>query len=216
MIKKLIKERKDVFWFFAFAGIGIFFYGAKLIIKEYNVVHLPFDDKIPFLPVFIIPYVIWFAYVPGMMVFTFFKDKHSFLKQQYAFYTGVAVSCIFFLVYPTMVDFRPSGEGGGFLLWVTRIVYAGDTPPSNVFPSLHCYEALSVHLTTFTAGPFKKNIFWRTASAILVVLICLSTVFVKQHSYIDIISGCSLAVVTFLITNLFLRGNRNESDNSTF
>ena len=215
MIKKLISERKDVFWFFGFMAFGMLFYGAKLVIKDYHIVHLPIDDKIPFLPIFIIPYTIWFAYIPGMMILTFFKSKKAFLRQQYAFYLGVGISCLIFLIYPTMIDFRPDAAGDGFLLWLTRIVYSGDVPPTNVFPSLHCYEALSVHLTTFTVGPFKDKTLPRILSAVLVVLICLATVFVKQHSVIDVLPGCLMAVLSLITIDYFLRGNKNESDNST-
>ena len=213
MIIKLIRERKDVFWFFGYVLLGLFYYGCKLIIHNYNVVHLPFDDKIPFLPIFIIPYVIWYLYVPGLMIATFLAGKKAFLKQQYVFYSGALICGMIFFIYPTVIDFRPDASGDGFLLWLTRFIYANDVPPSNVFPSFHCYEALSVHLTTFTAGPYKKKFALRTASAVLVILICLSTVFIKQHSYIDVISGCIMAILPFISYNFILRGNKNEYDN---
>ena len=38
------------------------------------------------------------------------------------------------------------------------------------------------------------------ASAVLVGLICLSTLLVKQHSVADLIAGCILAVVMHLLT----------------
>ena len=212
-MRKLLRERKDIYWLLAWPLLGAFYFVCKLFISDYHTIHFALDDKIPFLPVFVLPYVIWYLYIPGMMVLTFFKDKNSFKRQQIAFYSGAVVCSLVFLIYPSTVDFRPMAEGSGFLLWLTRLVYSGDVPPANVLPSLHCFEALGVHLTTFTAGPFRKSIFWRTASAILVVLICLSTVFIKQHSFVDVISGCIMAVLSLLITNCFLRGNKNGTDN---
>ena len=37
----------------------------------------------------------------------------------------------------------------------------------------------------------------RAASAVIAVLICLSTLFVKQHSVLDLVSGCLLAGLVY-------------------
>ena len=214
-ILKYLRGRKDILWFFGFLVLGSFYYLSKIIVDEYHIIHFGVDDKIPFLPIFIIPYIIWYLYVPLPMIFVFFKYKEAFKKQAIIFFSGAIFCSLFFLVFPTVIDFRPTAEGKGILLWLTRFIYANDTPPSNVFPSLHCYEALSVHLTTFTVGPMKNNKLLRLVSFVLVILICASTVFVKQHSFIDVIGGCLIAIIFCFVLNRFLRGKEYEFNNGT-
>lgn len=207
---RYIKEHKSFYWLFGFLASGLLYFSMKFTPMEFHFVHIPLDDKIPFLPIFIIPYIIWYLYVPIPMIYLYFKDEEAFKKQAITFFSGMLITFIFFAIYPTQISFRPTAEGKGILLWLCRIIYANDTPPANAFPSLHCYEALIIHLTTFAWGPLKNNKPLRIASFVLMALICASTVFVKQHSAIDIIGGCGLAVFVFLSAELFLkiRGNK--------
>ena len=83
-----------------------------------------------------------------------------------------------------------------------------------VFPSLHCYEALCAHLTAFASPGMRGKRRLRAASAVLVVLICLSTVFIKQHSVIDLAAGCAAAVIAALPL-LLAKKKRGHHDNKT-
>ncbi|MCQ2454565.1 MAG: phosphatase PAP2 family protein [Clostridia bacterium] len=212
MIKSLIsyiKAHKSIFFFLGFLIIGGFYFISKTLVSNIHLVHFAFDDKIPFIPIFILPYIIWYPYVPGLMALVFFKDEKAFKKQAIIFFSGAVFCSLIFLVYPTYIDFRPDVSGKGILLWITRIIYKNDMPPVNAFPSLHCYEALSVHLTAFTVGPFKKKLPFRIASALLMATICASTVFVKQHSFVDIIGGCAVAVLFCIVGEFIFRGKKN-------
>ncbi len=220
MLFKFIKEHKNIYWFLGFVGALTVYFGSKFLPLSYRVIHVPFDDKIPFLPVFIIPYVLWYAFVPFNMLLVYFKDNENFGKQAMALFTGVYICSALFIIYPTCIDFRPSAEGRGVLLFICRIVYANDTPSANVFPSLHCFEALSVYLSAFWGSKvLRKNIPLNIGAFVLTVLICASTVFVKQHSIVDVVSGCLLAVVLFLLTEICFKfkgnknGNKRETDN---
>ena len=164
LIKKFIKEHKDIYWFLGFLVLALFYFVSKQIPSEFSTVHFPLDDKIPFIPIFIIPYIIWYVYVPLPMIYIFFKYEKEFRKQAVAFFSGAVICGLIFLVYPTIIDFRPSADGKGIFLWLTRIIYANDNPPANCFPSLHCYEALATHLTAFTFGPLRKKIPLRIVS----------------------------------------------------
>ena len=64
-----------------------------------------------------------------------------------------------------------------------------------------------MHLATFRVPPLRVRKRLRLASAVLVILICLSTLLIKQHSAADLIAGCALAVAAHsLTTYLFSRG----------
>ena len=45
------------------------------------VIHCALDDMIPFNEWFVIPYVIWFAFVPGMVLFFLRKSKEDYLRR---------------------------------------------------------------------------------------------------------------------------------------
>ena len=40
-----------------------FVLAEKFITDGYYVSYMPFDDKIPFIPVFVLPYVMWYPYI---------------------------------------------------------------------------------------------------------------------------------------------------------
>ena len=208
MISKL-KSRKDLLWLAGWALVGIFYFATEQFISDYHVIHVPLDDKIPFIPAFILPYVIWYAYIPLGMIAVCFKDRFLFRRQILTLFPGLILCSLLFVIYPTTVDFRPSAEGSGFFLWVCRIVFACDHPV-NVLPSLHCFEAVAIHLTVFVSGPWRHCRVCRAASAVLVTLICLSTVFVKQHSVVDLISGSLLAFLCFAIAGYLLSARSNH------
>lgn len=195
-LRKLFSENKQILYFLLFILAEILYFLTQLYGGEYHVIHTRLDDFIPFLPVFVIPYVIWYLYVPFSMLYTCFTDKSAFKKQIITVFSGMAVCIATFIVFPTSIDFRPNAEGNGFFLWICRIIFSKDKPV-NVFPSMHCYEAVIIHLTTFRSTPLKKNIPLRASSAVLAVLICLSTVFIKQHSVIDLFGGVALAVILY-------------------
>ena len=59
--------------------------------------------------------------------------------------------------------------------------------PTNCFPSMHCLLAYIVFRQSFYCDNVKP---WMKALAgVITVLVCLSTVFVKQHVVLDIIGG---------------------------
>ena len=46
--------------------------------KNYSIIHVAADDYIPFCEIFIVPYLLWFAYVSVVVLFLFFRNKQEF------------------------------------------------------------------------------------------------------------------------------------------
>src|SRR5574344_429750 len=46
--------------------------------SDFTNLHVAFDDMIPFCEWFIIPYVIWFVYIPIVVAFVLFTSKDEF------------------------------------------------------------------------------------------------------------------------------------------
>jgi hypothetical protein len=78
------------------------------------------------------------------------------------------------------------------------MVYATDTP-TNVCPSVHVINSIAVNAALQHSEDFareKRN--GRLASHILTILICLSTVFIKQHSVMDVGWGIVTGMVFYI------------------
>lgn len=198
---RFIKKYLHILWFSFFGIISILYFVLQHIGLDYHTIHIKADDMIPFLPVFIIPYILWYAYVPAPMIYSCFRDKDTFIRQVTALFSGSILCIAVFFIYPSQIDFRPEIHENGILEQLCRLIFSNDAPV-NVMPSLHCYEATVIHLVSFRHGKLKSHTGLRVVSAVTAVLICLSTVFVKQHSVLDLLVGCSLAAAIYILTEL--------------
>ena len=207
MLKRLLRNKYlDFVWvilLFVFHA-SIFFVTAH-VLTGHHVVHVPLDDMIPYCNVFIIPYVLWYLYIPLLMLWAWRKDRVTLYRQIAGLLVCMLLTYVVFFTYPTMVDFRPEAAGSDVFSWICRIIYKYDTPPVNVFPSLHCSETLILYLCTFTVGTFRKHKWIHAAALIMAVLICLSAMLVKQHSVVDVVAGLLFAVLSFGIVTLLFR-----------
>lgn len=172
----------------------------KLVTPIYDI-HCPLDDLIPFCEFFVIPYVLWYALLAFVSLYTLFFDIPSFKK----FYTFLSVTCVItfaiYIIFPNMQNLRPTEFArDNILVDVMKNLYAIDTN-TNVCPSIHVIFSLGMLFTLWNSKHFNSFI-WRTVAIIVTVFICLATVFLKQHSVIDIITGVALSVVVFGIISL--------------
>ena len=178
-----------------------------------HMVWVPLDDRIPFLPAFVLPYVIWYVYVPLPMLYFLFTDRKALLRQTAELFAGVAICIIVFLLYPTGIDFRPAADPkNGFFEFILWLIYKNDKP-LNCCPSLHCYEAVIAHLAAFGNSDILRNKAKaaKVGSMFVCILICLSTVFIKQHSIVDSVIGVLLAIgVHFAFGAIFKRSDRKQ------
>ena len=160
--------------------------------------YTPMDDFIPFLPVFIIPYVIWYFYIAVPGVVLLLQDAAAFCRYA-SFLTGcMMISCAIYTFLPNGILLRPdlTGEPGAFNA-VIRLLYSIDTP-TNSAPSLHVAQSVGAHVAILRYNrKNKKKRGVLPASLVLCVLIMLSTVFIKQHSVLDIWAGLLLAAVLY-------------------
>lgn len=213
-MQSLFQKYRHALWFLLFGALSAFYFVSQHVGLRYHVVHLPLDDRIPFCPAFVVFYILWYFYVPGCMLWACLRAKDVFCRQAAALFSGAFLCVAMFVLYPTCIDFRPAAEGAGVFRALCRLIYAHDAPV-NVFPSLHCYEALVLHLATFRAPPLRAHKALRLASFALVVLICLSTLLIKQHSAADLIAGCALAVAAHSLTTYLFSKRRSHHDHTT-
>lgn len=151
------------------------------------------DHQLPFCEWFIIPYLLWFAYVAWIVTYLFFRDRTEFCRTMRFLSAGMTVFLVISAVFPNMQDVRPAlPENGSILTDLTRILYAVDTP-TNVFPSIHVFNAIGAYLAVRRSRIGMRSAAVRTGCLLLTVLIICSTVFLKQHSLLDVIGALGFA-----------------------
>lgn len=164
----------------------------------YYPMHCALDDMIPFNEYFLIPYLFWFVYLTGMIIYVFFFDVESFKKMMKFIIITYSTTIFIYLVFPTCQMLRPeSFPRDNFLTDFVKRFYEFDTN-TNVCPSLHVIGSLAVLFTAYSCDTFKTT-GWRIAFTAAAVLICISTVFLKQHSVLDLLAALPLCAVGGLL-----------------
>lgn len=156
-------------------------------------VHMWLDDVIPFCEWFVIPYVFWYAMLVFSLLYFAFRNPESFrCLQTYIIITQIAAMVIYIL-FPSRQDLRPEMFPRENILTDTvRLLYRIDTN-TNVCPSMHVAFSLamaSVWGKERGVGKLAKGLVYAA-----VILICLSTMFVKQHSAVDVFAALPVCLL---------------------
>lgn len=166
-------------------GYFILFFLTETLIpaEKCYPVHCWLDDIIPFQEIFLIPYVFWYVLIVISLLYFLLYNVDGFKRlQTFIIITQVTAMAIYIL-FPSRQDLRPLVfERDNFLTQCVSLLYAADTN-TGVCPSLHVAYSLgiaSVWLKEKTASKL-----WKVFVVIAVILICLSTMFIKQHSAVD-------------------------------
>lgn len=157
----------------------------------------PLDDLIPFNEWFLFPYLFWFVFLAGMNVYLFFCDPNAFRRFMYFTILTYTATMVFYMIYPTCQNLRPETFPRNNLL--TRFIahfYAFDTN-TNVCPSLHVIGAFAAVFGAWDTPRFQSPL-WKTAYFVMALLISISTMFMKQHSALDVISAFGVCAVGYL------------------
>ena len=164
----------------------------------YYPMYCPLDDLIPFCEWFLIPYLFWFVYLVGMHLFALLYDVDAFkLMMKYIILTYSA-AIIIYLIWPTCQQLRPASfERDNILTRFIAAFYQFDTN-TNVCPSIHVIGSLAVMEAALWSKVIRsKGI--KTAFEIVAILICISTVFMKQHSVLDILAALPICLTGHIL-----------------
>ncbi len=162
-----------------------------------HIISSPLDQYIPFIPVFILPYLFWFLYIAGPGLYFLFCEKEVFSRLMYFGMIGMTVFLVVSWVYPNGLAIRPdSFADNNVFTQLTRFVYSVDTA-TNVLPSIHVFNSVGIYLAVKDSKRLSQKKGIRYASLIMTTLIILSTMFVKQHSVVDVVAGLTLSYVSY-------------------
>ncbi len=208
------------FWKKNKLDIGITIYGIFYLLsflwlelhsENVTVIHCRLDDFIPFCEYFIIPYILWFAFV--LMTKQYFssnkRPKEEYYKLLAILCTGMTLFLIISFVFPNGHNLRPTLTGDSIFIWAVKLLYLIDTP-SNILPSLHIFEAVACCMALLLNEEFRKNKRRSIGVVVLTISIILATMFLKQHSVIDVITALILNVISYQLFYRFLPATKDS------
>lgn len=160
---------------------------------SYHAVYCRADDWIPFCELFVFPYLFWFVYLIGMHLYTLLYDIQSFKGMMRFIILTYSVTILVYLLCPTCQELRPAVFArDNFLTRFMAGFYRFDTN-TNVCPSIHVIGSLAVMFTALHCKRLSGAV--KGGFAVVAVLICLSAVFLKQHSLIDVLAAIPVCLL---------------------
>lgn len=150
------------------------------------------DAYIPFVSHFV--YFYFATYIVVIAPFLFLKDPKDYYDAFKILSFTIIASSIFFVAFPTYM-IRPEIALTSFSDKMVLLLWKIDQP-HNLLPSLHVSASF---LSAFICNKFNKKI--GIVLIILALLISASTVFVKQHYILDVITGFLFAVMAYKLFN---------------
>lgn len=161
-----------------------------------HVMYSPLDDIIPFVEAFIIPYILWYAYLVGVGIYLMFCDVACFKRMMYFIILTFFTSVLIYIFLPTIQPLRPDVfPRDNVFTRMIGLIYSID-PPNNVCPSLHVVGSFAAFFGVLDSKRFSKP--YKILGAVLCLSIVASTVFIKQHSVLDILGGLIMTGVGVL------------------
>lgn len=187
----------------------IAYYGTHIINngRAYHSVVMAVDRKIPFIEPFIYVYVLAFLQWIICYITACVKDgeKCGYFAFGASFANLICMVC--FIAYPTIMTIRPEINGGSITDMLTRYIFAADTPPVNLLPSIHCLESWICLRMVFSLKGVPRAV--KYANAAFSCLVFASVLLVKQHALADVPAGIAAAEAGLFLARLILKKHNN-------
>ena len=152
-----------------------------------------FDRKVPLVPWTIVIYFGCYVFWAVNYYLCASQDVQYRNRFFLADLLAKGVCFVLFLVLPT-TNVRPEIVGNGIFDQMMRFLYSVDAA-DNLFPSLHC---LTSWLCWIGVRKQKGIQGWyRRASLVIAVLVCISTLTTYQHVLADVVAGVLIAEICY-------------------
>ena len=181
--------------YFPFYLLG--FVLVEQVVEPQYIIWCPLDDLIPFCEYFIVPYATWFVELAVIPLLLLKYDRKQYYYLCAVMFTGMTLCLGVYLIFPNGLDLRVEITRQNIFADLVRLIQAVDTP-TNVCPSIHVASAMAMDLAICRSVLGQRRWVRMLANSVF-VLICLSTVFLKQHSVIDIFWGVAVTAVLHLV-----------------
>lgn len=167
---------------------------TKLTPMDVDLIGNYLDNKIPFVSQFVYAYISWYAMLFIIPYIFYKKNVNSFNKYYIVILLCITLVSFIYMFYPTTInraDILLSGISGKLV----NLIYKIDTPVLNCFPSMHCL--VSFVFIYVSLGDKNISKYLRIFIVLWSVLVILSTLFIKQHVLVDVISAFVLSILVY-------------------
>lgn len=176
-------------------GYFLLYFLTENLIPESSchLIHCWLDDQIPFCETFVLAYVFWYLLIVISLGYFMLYNVENFRGLQTYIIVTQVVAMICYILYPSRQDLRPEVfPRDNLLTALIGLIYSFDTP-TGVCPSLHV--AYSIGIASAWLKENSVGQIWKAFVIVAVVLICLSTMFIKQHSALDAFAAIPVCVL---------------------
>ena len=178
------------------------------------------DDLFPVIPVFVVIYLFSYVFWICGPVAVSLTKKRNFINYIVGLSLAYIIGFLIFIFMPTYMDRAAEGimdiaKQPGLFNRMLGVIYGADGSnlAFNLFPSYHCLISLYCYLGVRKQPEISKG--FRAYSLIMTLLICLSTVFTKQHYFIDIIGGLSISILCYILVGRLDPGKKYAGKEET-
>ena len=196
------RTHRHAYWILLY--VAIYMIGFNVLENaghvHYHIIHTWLDDQIPFCEYFIIPYFLWFGFNVAVVTWIVFKGTvQETYKVSAVLMTGMMIFLVVSAIYPNRLDVRPDYvDTSNICGMLVSFLYKTDTP-TNVLPSIHVFNTMALCFAVRGNKTLREKKLITFSSDILGVLIILSTMFLKQHSVIDVSLGLVMGVMLQMV-----------------
>ena len=156
------------------------------------------DQYIPFNEYFVVPYVLWFLFMALGFAYFVFIDQSGVKRTYFYLFLGMSFSLLIYALIPTGQNLRVQLYNDNIFQCLVSFIYSVDSS-TNVCPSIHVYNSVMMCVSLLKSHRIKQHIWLCFLIIALAILICMSTVMIKQHAFMDIVWALVLAYVIYYI-----------------
>jgi membrane-associated phospholipid phosphatase len=196
-----LEKRFSKYWGFSLLVLPVFnsvyFLLNHTSGRVYNLATI-FDQMIPFIKYFALPYVVWYPFVIITLLWLMKRQPRLYVTTLISCLMGLALSYTFFILAQTTTS-RPLIDGHDLFTRIVLYIYHADKP-YNSFPSIHVLISFVLYRACGSLN-IQAPIFTSSVRS-LAVMIILSTLFIKQHTLLDVAGGIVFGTLLFWFVDM--------------
>ena len=178
------------------AQVGVYYITRLLLAHAaHHDLTTSLDRMIPFIPAWVTVYFLAFVswIVNGFLILR--ESREHALEFTRSYVIAMLLTGVVFLLYPGVIEW-PEVTGNSFFDRWVRFLYQHDEP-NNLCPSMHVIASYFCWRGTLGCRRIPK--WYQFASFCMLVLVCLSILFVKQHALVDIPAAVLVSEVALML-----------------
>ena len=167
-------------------------------------IHCSLDKYIPFVKYAVIPYSIWFLWMTQSMFHEVIReDGETRWRMLAPLFGGLLLILLFCTLVPNGISIRPAEiPGNDLCARAARFIESTDNPTC-VCPSMHVSSTIAIDIVVRQCSYIRPRM--KNLETIIAALICIATLFIRQHSIIDVVLGFAMSWALYFVWKLAVK-----------